>query len=36
MHRLERAEDVVFEKRAGASAERVRRDPGVFTDLFVR
>ena len=36
MHRLERAEDVVFEKRAGASAERIRRDPGVFTDLFVR
>jgi len=36
MHRLQRAEDVVFEKRAGASAERISRDPSVFTDLFVR
>ncbi len=29
-------EDVVFEKRSGAATERVRRDPAVFTDLFVR
>ena len=36
MRRLERAEDVVFEKRSGAATERVRRDPAVFTDLFVR
>ena len=36
MYRLERPEDVVFERRTGASAERIRRDPSVFTDLFVR
>ena len=36
LHRLERAGDVVFEERAGATAERIRRDPAVFTDLFVR
>jgi predicted glycosyltransferase len=36
MRRLERAEDVVFEKRSRAATERVRRDPAVFTDLFVR
>jgi predicted glycosyltransferase len=36
MRRLERAEDVVFEKRTQAAADRIRRDPGRFTDLFVR
>ena len=36
MRRLERADDVVFEKRSGAATERVRRDPAVFTDLFVQ
>lgn len=36
LRHLERAEDVVFEKRDPATApERVRRDPKVFTDLFV-
>jgi predicted glycosyltransferase len=37
LRRLTRAEDVVLEKRAaGASGERVRRDPEAFTDLFVK
>jgi uncharacterized protein len=36
LRHLERAEDVVFEKRdPAAAAERVRRDPKVFTELFV-
>jgi predicted glycosyltransferase len=37
LRRLTRAEDVVLERRdAGApSAVRVRRDPAIFTDLFV-
>lgn len=36
LRHLERAEDVVFAKRDAATApERVRRDPKVFTDLFV-
>jgi predicted glycosyltransferase len=36
--RLTRAEDVVFERRApdAATAPRIRRDPEVFTDLFVK
>jgi predicted glycosyltransferase len=38
MHRLMSADEVVLERRAnGAVApERVRRDPAVFTDLFVK
>jgi predicted glycosyltransferase len=37
LRRLTRAEDVVLEKRAaGAAGERVRRDPEVFADLFVK
>jgi len=38
MRRLTRAEDVVFERRTpGADAPaRIRRDPEVFTDLFVK
>jgi uncharacterized protein len=37
LRRLTRAEDVVLEKRlSAASEERVRRDPEVFTDLFVK
>jgi predicted glycosyltransferase len=37
LRKLTRAEDVVLEKRsANAAAERVRRDPEVFTDLFVK
>src|SRR3954463_7489887 len=37
MRRLERAEDVVLERRAGApdNAERIRRDPAVLTDLLL-
>jgi predicted glycosyltransferase len=37
LRRLERAEDVVLERRddAGASAARVRRDPAVLTDLLL-
>ena len=38
LRRLTRAEDVVLERRAPArpSAPRIRRDPEVFTDLFVK
>jgi predicted glycosyltransferase len=37
LRKLTRAEDVVLEKRsANAAAERIRRDPEVFTDLFVK
>jgi hypothetical protein len=36
LRRLERAEDVTLERRdAAGAAERVRRDPEVFTNLFV-
>jgi len=38
MRRLTRAEDVVFERRTPGSdaPARIRRDPEVFTDLFVK
>ena len=37
LRKLTRAEDVVLEKRAaGSAAERIRRDPETFTDLFVK
>ncbi len=37
LRRLTRAEDVVLEKRtANRASERIRRDPEVFTDLFVK
>jgi predicted glycosyltransferase len=37
LRKLTRAEDVVLEKRsANAAAERIRRDPEVFTDLFIK
>lgn len=37
MHRLERAEDIVFERRDPATTPpRIRRDPEVFTELFVK
>ena len=38
MHRLTSADDVVLERRTGAEARppRIRRDPAIFTDLFVR
>jgi predicted glycosyltransferase len=37
LRKLTRAEDVVLEKRPGGSAaERIRRDPETFTDLFVK
>src|SRR3954462_624127 len=38
LRRLTRAEDVVLERRADAAGApaRVRRDPGAFTDLFVK
>jgi hypothetical protein len=38
LRRLTRAEDVVFERRngAGPSTPRVRRDPDLFADLFVK
>ena len=38
LRRLTNAEDVVLERRADAraAAQRVRRDPAVFTDLFVK
>jgi uncharacterized protein len=35
LRRLERAEDVVLEKRADGAAERTRRDPDRFTDLLL-
>ncbi|MDQ3631805.1 MAG: DUF354 domain-containing protein [Actinomycetota bacterium] len=34
MHRLERAEDLVLEKRADAPVARIRRDPQVLVDLL--
>jgi len=34
LHRLERAEELVLEKRTGASGERVRRDPQVLVELL--
>jgi len=36
LRRLTRAEDVTLAKRDGAAAERLRRDPEAFTDLFVK
>jgi predicted glycosyltransferase len=38
MHRLMSADEVVLERRANGAVtpERVRRDPAVFTDLFVK
>jgi predicted glycosyltransferase len=36
MKRLVRADDVVLERRPGATVPRVRRDPAEFTDLFVK
>src|SRR4051794_21984999 len=38
LRRLTRADEVVFERRngAGATTPRVRRDPEIFTDLFVK
>src|SRR3954447_7619959 len=38
LRRLTRAEDVVLERRDGAAetVPRVRRDPALFTDLFVK
>jgi predicted glycosyltransferase len=37
LRRLTNAEDVVLERRARqAASERIRRDPEVFTDLFVK
>jgi hypothetical protein len=37
LRRLERAEDVVLERRDGAAtAPRIRRDPAVFADLLVK
>ncbi len=34
LHKLERAEDLVLEKRVGAATERVRRDPQVLVDAL--
>jgi predicted glycosyltransferase len=34
LKRLERADDLVLEKRSASSAERVRRDPAVLADLL--
>ncbi len=34
LHRLEHAEELVLEKRTGASGERVRRDPQVLVELL--
>jgi len=38
LRKLERAEDVVLERRCGCAARppRVRRDPEIFADLFVK
>ena len=36
LKRLERAEDLVLEKRVAASAERVRRDPALLADLLLK
>ena len=35
LRRLERADDVALEKRAGTSAERTRRDPALLADLLL-
>jgi hypothetical protein len=35
LRRLERAEDVALEKRAGSGAERTRRDPAHLADLLL-
>jgi predicted glycosyltransferase len=35
LKRLERAEDVVLQKRSAGAGERVRRDPERFTDLLL-
>ncbi len=34
LHRLERADDLVLEKRTAAAPERVRRDPELLVDLL--
>jgi predicted glycosyltransferase len=34
LHRLERAEELMLEKRTAAAGERVRRDPRVLVDLL--
>jgi len=36
LRRLERAEDLVLEKRGAASGERVRRDPALLADLLLK
>jgi uncharacterized protein len=36
LKRLERAEDLVLEKRAAGGDERVRRDPAVLADLLLK
>ena len=38
MHRLMSADEVVLERRTDGAAPppRVRRDPAIFTDLFVK
>ena len=38
LKRLTSADEVELERRAAASpsAERIRRDPAIFTDLFVK
>jgi predicted glycosyltransferase len=35
MRRLSRAEDVILERRSDVAAPRIRRDPAIFTDLFL-
>jgi uncharacterized protein len=36
LKRLERADDLVLEKRAAAAGERVRRDPALLADLLLK
>jgi predicted glycosyltransferase len=36
LRRLERAEDVVLERRGPAAAARIRRDPAMLADLLVK
>jgi uncharacterized protein len=36
LKRLERADDLVVEKRAGTAGERVRRDPALLADLLLK
>jgi predicted glycosyltransferase len=36
LKRLERADDLVLAKRAGAAGERVRRDPALLADLLLK